>query len=230
MGIAALRAAEGAYSAEARLHRGLRREGSVALNSPTGLITEAILTPVMLFGSDREVRYANPAARKTLDGRFGLLLQASKLLVRDVALHARLQTAIDSVLSAGQAQSAIHLPPDSSGQRAVLHLAAAEGGLSDSDANGGDRAALVGVIHYEQSLQVEELARLRNILGLSAVEAEIAAQLCCGYSPKEIAKRRTSTEHTVRWHIKNIHSKTHTHRLTDLLVQIQAARTPFWQR
>ncbi len=54
--------------------------------------------------------------------------------------------------------------------------------------------------------------RLRELFGLTATEAAIAAELGAGRSAEEIALRQRIGIGTVRWHLKNILAKTGTSR------------------
>jgi DNA-binding CsgD family transcriptional regulator len=114
---------------------------------------------------------------------------------------------------------------DNHGHRAVLHLALAAS-PEDGDAAKGKPSiiAIMGCTRVLDAIQQELLCKAFNF---SVAEGEVAALLVSGQTPREIAKARNTSEQTVRWHIKNIHSKTHTRRLPDLLLQIQAARSPF---
>jgi DNA-binding CsgD family transcriptional regulator len=161
-----------------------------------------------------------------LDGRFHLKIQADRLVITDPPLATQFQTAADDVTrNGGMYNVALPLPSDASGRRALMHLAMAT--AEDVETEAGSRPVLIGIISFARELEPQELARLREAFGLSEAEAEIAALILAGCSPREIARRRGSSVQTIRWHIKNIHSKTHTRRLTDLVLQIQAVRSPF---
>ena len=187
-------------------------------------IGDCISAPVFLLGRNRQVMYANPAANRILDGRLCLKLESGRLLVTDRGVLNLLQLALDQVVISGRIHNAaIPLPAIQCGVRAVLHLAS----TTANDADAESQPALIAMINCARELEPEELARIRETLGLSGVEAEIAALLLAGHAPREIAKRRDSSEQTVRWHLKNMHSKTQTRRLTELVLQLQTARSPF---
>jgi DNA-binding CsgD family transcriptional regulator len=189
-----------------------------------GAIGDCIVAPVFLMGTSRRVMYANPAANKILYGRYRLKLEAGRLIVTDSGLSSQFQSVVEDLASNGRLyNAAIPLPVVQGGMRAVLHLTSTNGDEAEPESN----QALIGIISCAQELEAADLSRLRQTLGLSEVEAEIAAQLLVGRSPREIARRRDSSEQTVRWHIKNMHSKTPTCRLTELVLQVQAVRSPF---
>jgi DNA-binding CsgD family transcriptional regulator len=191
---------------------------------PISAIADRISIPVFLFGFDRKVMYANPAANMILDGRFKLKLQDGRLVVIDSELSNRFQSALDVVSSSGRnSTAAILLAGAQANQRAILHVFPPMPDEEVQDTN----SALLGMINCAREFEHDDLRRLRQTLGFSEVEAQIAGELLAGYSPRELAKRRNSSEQTVRWHIKNMHSKTQTCRLTDLVLQIQTVRSPF---
>jgi len=79
--------------------------------------------------------------------------------------------------------------------------------IRDPDANGLDRE-MVG-----------------DVLGLTAAESRVAVLLGMGRSVREIAHELDRSEHTVRWTLKNVLSKTNSPRQADLvrlLVQLPA--------
>jgi DNA-binding CsgD family transcriptional regulator len=106
----------------------------------------------------------------------------------------------------------------------VLHLSSLAGGKNDGSARPQD-VRILGSICLNSALP--DVQTLRKSFGLSQTEAEIALLITAGYSPRRIASKRGSSEETVRWHIKNIYSKTFTNRLVDLALQLAAARSPF---
>ena len=193
---------------------------------PVATIGEAISVPVILLDGERGVLYANSSAHKLLDGRFHLKLQSERLLVTESNLNSHFQAALAEITRNGRQHSvALPLHSDASGRRAILHLASAP---SEDDADDtSQKLVFIGIVSFARELEPQELTRLRETFGLSESEAEVAAFILAGKSPREIARRRGTSLQTVRWHIKNIHTKTHTRRLTDLVLQIQAVRSPF---
>jgi DNA-binding CsgD family transcriptional regulator len=57
-------------------------------------------------------------------------------------------------------------------------------------------------------------------LGVSLREAEVAAQLCRGLTPADIARRMRISINTVRSHVKSIYGKTGTHSRVALIRRI----------
>jgi DNA-binding CsgD family transcriptional regulator len=196
---------------------------------PANIVLDAISAPVLILDPERRVIYNNSAALELFDGRFGLTLRAGMLHFKDITLDGLYQTAVNHVVAQAKAKEQettfVPLLADTQGRRAVLHLALA-GSSEDGDAAKGKQSiiAIMGCTRVLDAVQQERLCKAFNF---SAAEGEVAALLVSGQTPREIAKARNTSEQTVRWHIKNIHSKTHTRRLPDLLLQIQAARSPF---
>jgi DNA-binding CsgD family transcriptional regulator len=59
----------------------------------------------------------------------------------------------------------------------------------------------------------ETVARL---FGLTPAEAQVAASLASGETPREYAERRGLSEHTVRWTIKQVQTKLGLKRQLDI--------------
>ena len=200
--------------------------GPENLEIALGKIGETISAPVFLMWVDRTLIYSNSAARKMLDGRFCLKIDGERLIATDSSWKDHFRMAIEKVTHAESEQSeSISLPSNAEGASAVLHLALAD--LDEEGSKADRRSALFGIMSCAGALEPKDLLLTRRTFGFSETEAEIAARILAGSSPRQIAKSRKCSEHTVRWHIKNIHSKTGTRRLTDLVLRIQAARSPF---
>lgn len=70
---------------------------------------------------------------------------------------------------------------------------------------------------HESSAACRQCVALRDHFHLTQREATIAKLLCLGYAPTRVALRLSLSVNTVRTHLKNIFSKTHTHRQVDLV-------------
>ena len=77
----------------------------------------------------------------------------------------------------------------------------------------------------KQSVDTRQVARLYD---LTPVESRVAALLAEGRTVSEIAASTGRKESTVRWHVRNLHSKLGVHRQADLvrLVLSTAVATP----
>lgn len=56
--------------------------------------------------------------------------------------------------------------------------------------------------------------------GLTPREAQIVCLICCGLKNDEIGRRLDLTTSTVRFHLRNVHSKTHTIDKLDLVLHV----------
>lgn len=193
---------------------------SQTINSAIG---EALSAPIFLLDDCERVSYANRAADELLDGRFGLKLKDGSLVIADTGLRSRLASAIGDLASGKNRWAVLSILPSGKLPGAVLHLARAEAGTGEDHQS--DR--VVAVLSVARALEGQHLLRVRQHFGLSKTEAEITALLVGGHTPREIAERRRSTEQTIRWHVKNIHAKTYTRRLTELVLLVQNVRSPF---
>jgi DNA-binding CsgD family transcriptional regulator len=79
-------------------------------------------------------------------------------------------------------------------------------------ADRGQAPALALVFLRDPERPGLHLDRLRELFGLTATEAAIAADLGAGKPPEEIARRHHIGIGTVRWHLKSILAKTGTTR------------------
>ena len=181
----------------------------------------ALSEPILVMNTERRVRFKNAAADAALSADDGLTIESSILVGDDKDMNARLMGAVAAAcVSPGETFSVL-LKPRSGGRCGVLHLSAM-----------GQTEQQVPLILVKISLndnpRAHDIDLLRQAFGLSQAESDIAMLIAAGMSPRDIAKRRKSSEDTVRWHIKNIFSKTNTTRLTDLVLQLSAARSPFF--
>lgn len=81
---------------------------------------------------------------------------------------------------------------------------------------GEARGAVVVITDPErQSRPPTEL--LRQMFGLTATEAMLAAEVGAGASIREYANGHGISEGTARWHLKNVQQKTRTHRVSELV-------------
>lgn len=188
-------------------------------------VLETLSEPLIVLGSRRAVHFANAAADAVLKADEGLALRGTTLVAESRDVQARLAAAILAVASAPKASCPVLLKQRGDGRCSVLHLSLLGGGNLERPADPQD-VRILGTICLNSALP--DIQTLRQAFGLSQSEAEIALLITAGYSPRRIASKRESSEETVRWHIKNIYSKTFTNRLVDLALQLAAARSPFF--
>jgi DNA-binding CsgD family transcriptional regulator len=86
-----------------------------------------------------------------------------------------------------------------------------------------DHRAVAAIFVAEPDAQAERpAARLRRLYGLTRMEAEVASRLATGMDPSEIAEALGITIYTVRGHLKQLFTKTDTHRQAELVRVILA--------
>jgi DNA-binding CsgD family transcriptional regulator len=80
-----------------------------------------------------------------------------------------------------------------------------------------DGRGTAAVFVADPDARAELPPRLRQLYGLTRVEAEVAARLVKGMGLPEIAEDLGVTIHTVRGHLKRLFAKTNTHRQAELV-------------
>ena len=68
-----------------------------------------------------------------------------------------------------------------------------------------------------------DLRTLARKYGLTPAERRVAAQLALGLTVREIAASTGRRESTVRWHVRNLHSKLGVHRQADVVRLVLSA-------
>ncbi len=178
---------------------------------------------VVLLDQEGHVRYANRAADGLLTSGDGLGLAQGRLLTWSQACGKRLSHAIaDALGKAGgtQARAGGDLCiRRRSGKLAyvvqVLPVVMEADELSVLVPGGDARGAVVIVTDPERQMRPAD-ALLRQMFGLTATEAELAAAIGAGDTIREIAEARGISEGTARWHIKNVQAKTGARRMSEL--------------
>lgn len=184
----------------------------------------ALGEPLLVMNTERRIRFTNAAADAALSADDGLTIQGNILTGEDHDMNDRLMAAVASAcVSPGETFSVL-LKPRAGGRCGVLHLSL----LGQTQEPAPQIPLILAKISLNDNPRAHDFDLLRQAFGLSQAESDIAMLIAAGMSPRHIAARRKSSEDTVRWHIKNIFSKTNTTRLTDLVLQLSAARSPFF--
>jgi DNA-binding CsgD family transcriptional regulator len=187
-------------------------------------VLQTLSEPLMVLCAGRRVHFANAAADAVLQAGEGLSVKGNTLVAEDRDLQARLTGALAAAAIAAPGETfSILMKQRPDGRCAVLHLSF----LTDRGA-GEHEPRILGKICLNATARAPDIQTMRQAFGLSQAEAEIALLIAAGDSPRRIADKRASSEETVRWHIKNIFSKTYTSRLVDLALQLSAASSPFF--
>ena len=187
-----------------------------------GLMNEAfdrLACNVLVVDRDLSIVVANSGARKLLGRNDGLGIDRDgRLRASDAREDAALKNAAEAVLPAnageGDRGQAL-LASRSSGQRQLEVVLTRFSGSHLQSANHGPLAL---VFVYDPDHKVEPVeAILRDMYGLTAAEARIAALLGEGEDINEICNILSITQNTARTHLKRIFSKTETSRQTELV-------------
>jgi DNA-binding CsgD family transcriptional regulator len=186
-------------------------------------ILQCLSEPLMLLGADRRVHFANAAAAEMLESDDGLMLRGETVCGSDREVHDTLvKTIAATVAGAPRGNASMLLRRRIDGRCAVLHL------LRLRPSSQASVSRILARVCNNAVLLAPDIQTVQNAFGLSRTEAEIALRIAAGDSPRMIANKRVVSEETVRWHIKNIYSKTCTSRLVDLAQQLCAALSPFF--
>ncbi len=182
---------------------------------------------VLLLGPRGEVVFGNTAALELLARACGLALRAGDprrdalgwLHASDADAQAALQAAIHQAL-AGPALRAAHfnqgvLIPRPHGRR---DLVAQVAHCADSEAVWGDmRPSALLFLTDPQAHPGLDCALLQRLYHISAAESRVAQGLVEGLAPSQLALRLHLSQHTVKSHIKQLFTKTQTHRQAELI-------------
>ena len=153
-----------------------------------------------------------------------LLRKGDGLSCRDGALHAglceeddKLQKVIARAMfsdGAARAGGSVVLTREHSVTRLVLHITpVAAGGVGES---GGRLRALVLLVDPDARSRLDP-DRLRELLGLTPAEAQIASMLVEGRTMREIAGVTGRSPITVKWHVQHLFNRVGVRRQTDLV-------------
>lgn len=203
--------------------------GSVKFGAPVlHRLLEALADPIFVVDADRRLHFANSAADALWGNGCGLFSNGGFVTADDGPLKAGLIDAIAAALAGRSAiPLALALKPRSDGRADVLHLSSLR--VHDGDGRNAEGTLLVNChVRLNCAPALSDGLQFRKAFALSEVEADIALLLASGQSPRRIAQTRDCSEETVRWHIKNLYTKTFAHRLVDLVQQLSAARSPFF--
>lgn len=186
-------------------------------------VLQSLSESLMVLGADRRVHFANAAAAEMLEADDGLLLRGETVCGSDREVHDTLvKTIATAVAGAPRGSASMLLKRRIDGRCAVLHL------LRLGQSSRASAPRILARVRSNAALLAPDIQAVQRAFGLSQTEAEIALRIAAGDSPRMIANKRIVSEETVRWHIKNIYSKTCTSRLIDLAQQLCAALSPFF--
>ena len=199
-----------------RVRRAL--EQAHALGQTMEAILENNRIGIMQLDRHRRIVEANDAALTQLCGGSLLTDDVMSLHATSNADDKRLQRLLHSALHASTGGSMRLQRPDA-GPPMMLHVAPTT--ASGSDWGSGRIAALALIVDADQPGRIEP-GLLTEMLGLTASEAEVAALLAAGLTPRRIGAACGRTEGTVRWHLHRIFTKLHIERQSQLVQLVRA--------
>lgn len=167
---------------------------------------------------------ANDAARDILHRQDGLFDRNGHLQARNPEDQARLQRVVAQALpglrSAGVSGMAT-IGRSSSISRLMVH--AVPLGEWHGDCAGPQVAALAFVVDPERQVRIDP-GVVREALGLTRAESQIAAKIAAGSSVRELALATARRESTIRSHIKRMLAKLGVSRQVDLVRRVLALK------
>ncbi len=189
-------------------------------------LLDALSIPLFLLQPDREIIFSNRAAREMLLGQSALIVMANRLASSEPQLHSLMQGKVDAIAAAQAGRgtnTAIALGEKAN--NAILHL-------TSGRMNGGAPGSLIGrtvlaAVRPAIAVNARDMYVIREVFGLSDVESEITGLVMQNMPPRAIGAVRQTSEQTVRWHLKNIYSKTATRGFRGLILKMLSACSPF---
>lgn len=201
------------------LERGARAQAAV-VNAAWGVL-DILSLGVIVANREGVVSDMNNRARRLIGRGSGLIIRQGKLRCRghrDDQLLGNFLAAIADAASEPAPASERALSIARSGDDAPLRLMLVR--LGDCGWHQGQQEPLVAVFLSDSKGSTSPKERwFRDLYGLTRMEAEVAALLCHGHHPKEIAERLRISVHTVRGYMTQIFSKAGVSRQTELLRQ-----------
>lgn len=174
------------------------------------------------FDHDGRVIYANPPASRLAEKHAGIELTDGRIKIHDASANAEFTAHFHEAtqrpgLDKSKRVRHVIIPrgPATEPLRATICSLAAD---SDTGASWLASQTQAAVFLTDPNTSYETSSeKLQRLFGLTATEGKVLSALVSGASPKEIAEQSGRSLETVRRHIKNIMSKTNTHRQAKLV-------------
>lgn len=198
------------------LQRALRlghRLAAVANMNSTGVdILERIDVGILIVDVNCRIIRANGLAEQILRSTVELRVSGGRLAVADAPLQNRLSASVRGAVATAGGR-----PNSSQASLAIfregrLPLTLAVSPLPDRTVRFHQQAPGAIIFLRDPECPGLQIERLRDLFGLTKVEAAVASLLAIGQSVEDIAARRNIGVETVRSHIKKILAKTGTRR------------------
>lgn len=206
------------------LRRELRTPAESSANAVVWEVLDQMAVGILLLDAEGRVVGCNQAASDLLSARDGIELRDGRLTLVRPREHQRLQQVLERLTrsrsASAQDQSEaimIERPKEGLGVQMVITKLGEQEGLPPAHAG-----SLVAFLFDLAANDGPKEQWLRELYGLTRVEAEITKLICQGYSPAEVGHRLRVSVHTVRGYLKPIFYKVGVHRQTDLVRVIAA--------
>ena len=168
-------------------------------------VIDALAAPIVIVDRAGRIEHVNPAATKLIETD---VVSVQNGMLRALAPAARQGQGRTVALRDGQGAGLI---------ATLLPLGAAAG------AGGGSMAVFFHGAGEQVQVPGEAFARLYRLTG---TELRIAMLLAEGADVAEIAGRLGSAADTIRWHLKNLRTKTGCSRISELVLLVTRAVSP----
>lgn len=188
-------------------------------------ILDVVEFGIVMFGTDKKVKFANAAAQRIFDEKDGITLNSQELRIEatksDERFQAMLRAMCDPAIPQGDRLGGML----SIQRRSLLnsYVVSLVPVLQTSQFDEG--IAAVVFISDPKQRQITAISLLSKTYGFTATESELAISLINGQSLNAIADHRGVSYNTVKTHLHSVFSKTHTKRqaeLTSLLLTSMA--------
>jgi DNA-binding CsgD family transcriptional regulator/PAS domain-containing protein len=187
---------------------------------------DALSIPLFLLQSDREILFSNRAAREMLTGQSALVVMANRLASPEPHLHSLMQGKVDAIAASHAGRpTATAIALGEKANNAILHLTSGRTNFNGGPALNG--RTVLAAVRPAIAVDARDMHVIREVFGLSDVESEITGLVMQNMPPRAIGSVRQTSEQTVRWHLKNIYSKTATRGFRGLILKMLSACSPF---
>ena len=191
--------------------------------SLAGLLDNTGLGVIQLNGRGR-IMECNDMARAILRRQDGLLDRSGRLHARAMGDEARLQRVLVNALPAGcrpGVNGTAAIGRSSAVSRVMLY--ALPVGELRRDATAPRVAALAVLVDPEGKVRIDP-GVVREVLGLTRAESQIAAKIASGQSVRDVALATERSESTIRSHVKRMLGKLGISRQAELVRRVLALK------
>ncbi len=196
-----------------------RSEASGAARTMGAAALDLLPEAVVVVDGTGQVVGTNRSADDMLARTDGFYVDQGRLATRVLHETRGLAQAIARVACGAEANAVIRVSRTGGQMPFLVTVASVSTGTSPC-------SGIVLFIHDPALSRVPDASWLSRIYGLTPVEGKVAAELAAGRSLQEIADRRGISIQTVRGHLKQVFSKTGTHRQGELVSRLLSGPPP----